>query len=230
MAKRIESTPLSQLGDFNRYLKHTFIIRKNNEEKMVKIVKVRGNKVQLRSATDERANAFTISQAEFMKYYELVTGSKPVSAGTLAEEYKYDASSHVLDTTTKHYIPVVVDTDFVPVAEEANHQSLRRPQPVQDEVNTRLVVEYDDIPGDGEVVAHPRRIYRVDLDPPPIKKAVTEGATKRALSGDELLDKLARSRIDNPEKDYLDAWTRGDKEEPVVSTDPFAGKLATRLA
>lgn len=66
------TVPLNEVHCFKAYLKRVFVIRKNSETRVVKIVKVRGSKVQIVSAEGNRQDSKTISTAEFIRYYELL--------------------------------------------------------------------------------------------------------------------------------------------------------------
>jgi hypothetical protein len=64
--------PVKDLDSLDPFLNRTFVRRKNGQTTAVKIVKVKGTKVQLKAAHEERQDSKTISMQEFTKFYELV--------------------------------------------------------------------------------------------------------------------------------------------------------------
>lgn len=66
-AKYIRASDLLELWS---YIGRTFIIRKNNEIKAVKLVEVKASKVYL-EYTESREDGFSLPLNKFLKYYEL---------------------------------------------------------------------------------------------------------------------------------------------------------------
>lgn len=66
--------PASELPRLERYVGKTFITRKNQTVRAVKLAEVKNSKVYL-EYTEEREDKFSISLNKFLKYYELPRSS-----------------------------------------------------------------------------------------------------------------------------------------------------------
>lgn len=70
LKKRDKYISAGDLENLSDYVNRTFIIRKNNTVKAVKLVEVKNSKVYL-EYTEERADKFSLPLNKFLKYYEL---------------------------------------------------------------------------------------------------------------------------------------------------------------
>lgn len=71
--KRLEgTTPASTLGELGDYEKRVFRMVRNSELTVVRLDKVKRRDVYLKYVQGDRKDGFTMSQAEFRKFYHLV--------------------------------------------------------------------------------------------------------------------------------------------------------------
>lgn len=79
-SKKTVIVPATELGDLKEFEGRTFSTKKNNQETLVTLVKVKRRDVYLSYTKAEREDQFTVTQAKFRKYYGLLTTTK-VEAG-----------------------------------------------------------------------------------------------------------------------------------------------------
>ncbi len=71
-SKKTIAVPATELGDLNDYLGRTFSTKKNGQETLVTLEKVK-RQVYLSYTKAGREDRFTIPQAKFREYYCLLT-------------------------------------------------------------------------------------------------------------------------------------------------------------
>lgn len=63
--------PAKEIADLESVKGRTFLFERHKQTTAVKLVKVGRRDVQLEHAGEQRADAFSISQAEFRKFYKM---------------------------------------------------------------------------------------------------------------------------------------------------------------
>jgi hypothetical protein len=79
VSKKTVTVPASELEDLNEYIGRTFSTKKNGQETLVTLEKVKRRDVYLSYTKADRQDRFTETQAKFRKYYGLLKTDKVVS-------------------------------------------------------------------------------------------------------------------------------------------------------
>lgn len=76
VCKKTVYVALTEADDLKSLEGRTFSTKKNNQETLVTLVKVGNRDVQLAYTKETRQDRFTLSQAKFRKYYNLLSSVK----------------------------------------------------------------------------------------------------------------------------------------------------------